>query len=239
MLCQLLAATGMAGNPHSYFREEDIEDWADEWGVPRDGLPGSSLPSRDFLDAALAAARGDTSVFGLRLMQESLSGLLTYLRSLAPEIGTDRACLETAFGPLVLIHLHREDTVDQAISLLRAEQTGLWHKGADGSEIERLTPVAAPGYNFDRLHAHVTHLDAYKAAWLKWFVAQSVTPLSVSYDALCADPVAVLATICDALGTAPIPSDRVKVSTAKLSDRTNAERKARYAKDLQTISDAP
>ena len=172
-------------------------------------------------------------------MQESLSGLVAYLRSLSPEQANDRTCLEMAFGPLLFIHLLRDDTVDQAISLLRAEQTGLWHKGADGSEIVRLTPVEAPGYNFDRLYAHVTHLDAYKAAWPKWFVAQSVTPLSVSYDALCADPVAVLAAICDALGTAPISSDRVKVPTAKLRDRTNAEWKARYAKDLQTISDAP
>ena len=239
MLCQMLAATGTAGNPHSYFRNEHIKDWAEDWGVSPEGLPGSSLPSRDFLDASLAEARGETSVFGLRLMQESLSGLLTYLRSLSPEQTTDRTCLETAFGPLVFIHLHREGTVDQAISLLRAEQTGLWHKGADGSEIERLNPVEAPGYDFDRLHAHVANLDSDKAAWSTWFRAEGITPLSVSYDALCADPAGVLVTICEALGTAPIARSKIKVPTAKLRDSTNADWKARYAKDLRKVSDAP
>ena len=172
-------------------------------------------------------------------MQENLSGLVAYLRSLSRDQATERTCLESAFGPLVFIHLHRDDTVDQAISLLRAEQTGLWHKGADGSEIERLNPVETPGYSFDRLHAHVANLNSDKAAWSMWFRAEGITPLIVSYDALSADPAGVLVTICEALGTAPIARSKIEIPTAKLSDSTNAEWKARYAKDLRKISDAP
>ena len=33
---------------------------------------------------------------------------------------------------------YREDKVGQAISRLKAEQTGLWHKFSDGTERERL-----------------------------------------------------------------------------------------------------
>lgn len=37
---------------------------------------------------------------------------------------TDLDVLTAAFGPLRLVHLHREDAIEQAVSWARAEQTG-------------------------------------------------------------------------------------------------------------------
>jgi hypothetical protein len=45
LLCEMLAATGVAGRPNSYFRQEDVEAWADAWGVPH--LQGIEDPGFD------------------------------------------------------------------------------------------------------------------------------------------------------------------------------------------------
>ncbi|WP_413785308.1 Stf0 family sulfotransferase [Cognatiyoonia sp. IB215446] len=51
------------------------------------------------------------------------------------EIGLGR--LEADFVPALFTYLHPQGRLDQAISRLRAERTGLWHKRADGTDLER------------------------------------------------------------------------------------------------------
>ena len=97
MLCQMLAASGVAGCPHSFFRKEDLADWAKDWGVPLDALPGSKAPSSDFLTAVLSEGKGNTPIFGLRLMRTNLPDLLSYLQAVSPIQPHDRAYLEHAF----------------------------------------------------------------------------------------------------------------------------------------------
>lgn len=232
MLCHLLSATGNMGDPNSYFRREDLAEWAADWGVSTDGLPGSTRPSSGFLEAVRSAGRGDTSVFGMRLMQESLQELLAYLRALSSAQTSDRACLEAAFGPLIFVHLERDDAVSQAVSLLRAEQSGLWHKARDGAEIERLAPTQPEGYDFDRLHRYVLGLQAQKARWREWFDAESIVPLDITYSTMCDDPVGVLRTLSEALDVMPPRKGDVIVPTAKLRDGTSADWKDRYESDL-------
>ncbi|MEO0372779.1 MAG: Stf0 family sulfotransferase, partial [Pseudomonadota bacterium] len=45
MLCRMLAATDRMGVPDSYFRKEDLVEWATEWGIALDSLPGTYTPS--------------------------------------------------------------------------------------------------------------------------------------------------------------------------------------------------
>lgn len=231
MLCYMLAATGRMGAPNSFFRQEDLRDWAKDWNIPLSGLPGAPEPSSDFLQGALAAGRGDTPVFGMRLMYESLPALLDYLCALSPANGPDKTLLETAFGPLVFIHLHREDTIAQAISLLRAEQSGLWHKAADGTDIERLEPTQAQGYDFDRLQDHVERLTSQKAGWQRWFQDQGLSPILVTYTELTDHPAQILRRICKAARVAAPQSSCIKPVTAKLRDSTSDAWRARYLKE--------
>lgn len=70
--CNLLASTKAAGNPDSFYGRKFMPAWAEEWRLPgRD-----SMSERDFniayLNAAVAAGKGGTGVFGLRLMRENL-----------------------------------------------------------------------------------------------------------------------------------------------------------------------
>ncbi|WP_246682224.1 Stf0 family sulfotransferase [Mesorhizobium sp. B3-2-1] len=47
LLCKLLAATGTTADPHSFYRRQDVSEWAEDWGLPlatRWASLNSSLP---------------------------------------------------------------------------------------------------------------------------------------------------------------------------------------------------
>lgn len=233
LLCGLLAATGQAGDPHSYFRREDIAEWAAHWGLsPQEAPPGTALQdpgfARAYLDAALSAGRAGTGLFGLRLMAETLPELNTILNRLYPGLPHDRARLERAFGRLAFVHLSRGDLLAQAISLVRARQTGLWHRAPDGSDVERLGPPRAPRYDPAAIRSELAQLQQDAARWDIWFADEGITPVTLHYEELAADPAAALARACGALGITPPPAAQIRPHVAPLADRLNHEWAARF-----------
>ena len=234
LLCDLLAWTKRAGDPDSFFRFQIIDWWAEEWGLPRRDTMDRTEFDAAYLAAAIEAGKGGTPVFGLRLMRENLEELSALLDRLFPSLPSDRARLERAFGPLLYIHLTRRDKLAQAVSLVKAQQTGLWHIAPDGTEIERLSPPQEPRYDVDALRRVLAELESYDAAWSGWFEEQGISPLRIDYDSLSADPAAVLAVICGALGIEAPEAGRVTPGVARLSDETSLEWMRRYRLDDET-----
>lgn len=167
-------------------------------------------------------------MFCLRLMFGSLPFTSTILDRLFPGLTTDRARIERAFGPMLYVHLSREDKVAQAVSRLKAEQSGLWHRHADGSERERTQAPQVPIYDAKQLAAFVAESEADNAAWNAWFGAQQVEPLRFIYEAFSARPSEALATILSAFGLDPTPAATVQPRTAKLADQTSLDWAARF-----------
>lgn len=222
LLCGLLGDAG-AGAPDSFFGERFMDDFAADWGLP----PGRDTGwEKRYLDAALRAGRNGTPIFALRLMRENLEFMLGFLSRLFPGGLTGKPLIGEAFGRVLFLHLSRRDKLAQAVSRVKAEQTGLWHIAPDGSEIERTAPPQAPRYDFDRIHAEVTALEAYDAAWNDWFAAESIAPLRITYEELSENPAAPLHRVCSALGL-PLP-EQVRPGVARLSDATSAEWIRRY-----------
>ncbi len=143
LLCTLLQATGVAGNPGSHFHEPSVASWAGDHGV----TPAPDENRRDLLARVFRAAqdtgRGRTGVFGLRLQRGSFDYFAGQLALLHPGPAGDAARMQAAFGPVLFIHLTREDKLAQAVSYVMATQTGLWHRAPDGRELERLSPPRA------------------------------------------------------------------------------------------------
>jgi len=231
LLCKLLESTGTTGAPHSFYRRQDVAEWAEEWKLPGRDTMGELEFNVAYLDAALMAGKGQTDVFGLRLMRENLDELSAILDQVYPGLVSDAARFEKAFGRVLYMHLSREDKLAQAISLVKAEQTGLWHVAPDGTEIERVAPPAEPQYDFRRISGEVAELEAYDAAWNTWFERQDITPLRLGYESLSADPAATLAGICKALGVTPPNMADVKPGVAKLADATSLDWMRRYHLD--------
>ncbi|MCA0047666.1 sulfotransferase [Mesorhizobium sp. B283B1A] len=231
LLCKLLASTGTSGDPHSFYRRQDVTEWAQEWKLPARETMDELEFSVAYLEAAIAAGKGGTDIFGLRLMRENLDELSAILDRIFPGLASDTARFEKAFGHVLYIHLSREDKLAQAVSLVKAQQTGLWHVAPDGTEIERVGVPAQPRYDFRRIKGELAELEAYDAAWNTWFAKQGVTPLRVGYERLSADPAAALLTICEALGVQAPDAEAVRPGVAKLSDETSLDWMRRFHVD--------
>jgi LPS sulfotransferase NodH len=86
----------------------------------------------------------------------------------------------------------RPDHVAQAISMWRALQTRAWRAENDDA--------VEPAYSFTGIDHLVRALDAHDDAWGAWFAEHGITPLSLSYDELAADPAGQLRRTLEFLG---------------------------------------
>jgi LPS sulfotransferase NodH len=173
---------------------------------------------RRYIEAVVKEGRGGTDTFGLRLMRESVDQLSTRLGGLFPGLEDDRARFEAAFGPMLFIHLSRADKVSQAVSRVKAMQTGLWHVAADDTERERTSPGQEAVYDRDCIGRYVEELTAQDQAWNHWFLDNRIEPLRLTYEALAPQPKGALEIILSALGHDPSIAATVEPRTAKMSD---------------------
>ena len=228
LLCQLLADTGVAGVPESYFHRPDPARWARAFRL------ADTAPLPDGLAAAQQAGRGESGIFGLRLQSHSRAFLLDCLRAQFPGHVTDAACLQAAFGATAYIYLNRADKLAQAISYIRAQQSGLWHAATDGTAIERLAPQAPYGYDAAAIRAQRAQFAADDQAWIAWFAQQNIQPYRIGYDALAQDPAGALRGVLGFLGLDLGAADGVCPTVAKLADGESHAWAARFRAESTT-----
>ncbi|MEP5729672.1 MAG: Stf0 family sulfotransferase [Sulfitobacter sp.] len=228
LLCDLLSQTGIAGRPNSFFREKSLEDWCEDWGV--DGP--IDLNNREFSDRYFRAmyqeGLGGTATFGLRLMGPDLRLACDWTRRYFPETKSDLAAFKAMFGEVRFIHLVREDKLAEAVSYIRAEQTGLWHGLPDGTALEEM-PIERPdGYDEQAITERMENLREFDVAWERWFREQGITPLRITYDALSKAPQNVLGDVLSFVGLEPSCAKDIRPGVRKLADATNAVWIKRY-----------
>ena len=183
---------------------------------------------QSYLAAVQQEGSAGTQVFGMRLMWDSLDDLSIRLASFFPGMPSDRARFQSAFGPSVYVHLSREDKISQAVSRLKAEQSGLWHVAADGTERERLKPGQPPVFDTQCLSDHVAESEDHEAAWASWFTRQNIQPVKITYEALSSEPQITLATVLSALGLDSTIAETVEPRTAKMADSESREWATRF-----------
>ncbi|MEP3279923.1 MAG: Stf0 family sulfotransferase [Stappiaceae bacterium] len=221
LLCRLLSETKVAGNPNSYFHVPSVSAWMRALNVTDQQTASEKENLETVIEAARLAGRGGTDIFGLRLMRKSFDFLMEKLALLHPGLPSDAARFEAAFGRTGYIHLTRSDKVAQAVSLVMATQTGLWHKASDGTELERTAPPQEPTYNADEIAGHVAELKSYDGDWEQWFEQQRIDPIRVSYEELSANPGDTLRQILMRLGLDPEMAKGISPGVAKLADETS------------------
>jgi LPS sulfotransferase NodH len=217
LLCSLLASTGVAGRPESYFRQGDEAAWASRFGVAVAG--DGSFDYREFVAAAVRAGTSRNGVFAARIMWGTLDVVVERLSRTAPS-QRDLDVLIDAFGPLAVVHLRRLDVVGQAVSWARAEQTGYWQQGDTASTDARL--------DLDQIDRLVRTVEDHNAAWARWFAEQGVRPHVVTSEALVARPRRTVEGILEFLDLEP-PSDWRPVSPhVRQADDINVDWARRY-----------
>jgi LPS sulfotransferase NodH len=232
LLTDLLTDTGAAGRPDSFFRRQSMRDyWARYFKLPAAHWGAKHEFDRSYLSAVLDYGTSGTSVFGMRLMWESVDDLLTRLDFYYPDLPSNHARLSAAFGEARYLHLSRQDKIAQAVSRLRAEQSGLWHRHADGSERERLNPDRAPVYDAAALSEIAARMVQQDAAWTSWFAQAGIEPVRLTYEALAADPRTVLAGVLTSLGLDPAIAEHVNPRTAKLAEEESQKWISRFRRE--------
>ena len=220
LLCNMLRQTGVAGAPDSFFREKSFDDWCAAWDVPRPLDVNDPVACRTYVQKLIEAGRGKGGLFGMRIMGPDINMLRHILTKLYSAI-SDHDLIEAAFGPTRYIHLSRLDKVAEAVSYLRAEQTGLWHGDPAGNDIERIAPSETDGYDAARIAARVQMLGGYDAAWRTWFQREGITPLFLTYEGLSDDPLGTLRKVLTFLDQDPHVVQHVTPGTRKLADDTS------------------
>lgn len=218
LLCGLLDSTGAAGHPESYFRQQDEREWAARWGVAN---PSSGTFSyADYFQAAVAAGSTANGVFAARIMWGTMDEVVSNLAPVYPDqAGSDADLLSAAFGRTRFVYLRRGDVVAQAVSLLRAEQTGVWFETAH----DRQEPQAESRFDFGQVRERVRLIEDHSAAWEKWFASAGIRPFRVQYEELDAEPVRVASRVLGFLGL-NVPAVReITVRHKRLADELNAQ----------------
>ena len=225
LFCQYLASTGVAGVPASYFRKENLHEYAELWKILR---PDGSYDFADYLEATRKVGSTRNGVLALRIMWSSLKEVMAYLARLYPDLADNEVTLlERAFGRLKFIYLRREDVVAQAISLYRASQTGYWHID------EGQAPEQPPAFDFDAINSLVDELHRDNLDWQSWFGRVSIRPMPVIYEDFAADPTTIVSEVLRFLET-ELPADtELKASNQRLADETTTLWLKRYGEELE------
>lgn len=199
LLCALLRASGVAGWPETWFRQQDMAASRAEWGIGPDWAA--------YLAAALQAGRGHSGVVGLRMMWQTFT-----------EVGPQ---VVAAMQAPRFIWLRRGDLVAQAVSRHRAEVSGNWQLGFEEAE----HPVE-PVYGFDRIAHWLAEAQADDRAWADWFPAEGIAPLQLRYEDLAADPVAAAQSVLNWLGL--VAERPLVVSNRRMADRASTDWATRF-----------
>lgn len=230
LLCGMLFNVG-CGRADSYFGRRWMADFARDLGVAFDGDIDEPDFNRRYLEAVLAKGRAGSDIFGLRVMFDTIGDLASRLDRLFPGFDKLPQRFEHAFGRPLHIHLSRRDKVSQAVSFHKAMKTGLWHRAADGSELERWAPHQDAAYDADAIGALVAEFTAQDASWKSWFATHGIEPLTLEYEEFSANPRLGLRAVLAALGRDAGHADDSAVPTARLADEESARWVARYRED--------
>jgi len=203
LLCRGLAATGELATPLEYLNPALRAIFAERWSC------GPELDA--YLDALHARRTAPNGVFGLKAHWAQLERT-------ADEAGaTPAELLERVAPGARRVRSTRADRVAQAVSLWRAERTGVWSL-ADGAAF-----VEHAEYDFDGIAACLAELERAAHAWDELLSGAVV----VEYEQLARDYAGTVEQIARHLGarevTVPPPTTR------RLADRRSVELAKRFA----------
>jgi LPS sulfotransferase NodH len=209
LLCDLLQATGVSGNPMEYAVQENEQIWRHTHGF------GDHRSY--FIHYAHRLGVTGNGVFSAKLMFRQMAGFVADLkRYKSIDAGGMIETIDLAFGMPRYVQVLRKDKERQAISLVRAEQTGAW---------------ASPETTAGRLEYNPAHLDATLALLMRledsW--NEALTPIDPSrrmtlyYEIIVQDMPGTVSSLLNWLGIAETPRPFRAPSMERQSDAVTEE----------------
>lgn len=218
LLCDCLLQTGRAGRPAEYGTEQDEATWRTVYGCASHAAYLARLPE------LLATPNG---VRGLKAMPWQFEALVADAGR-HTGLGRDPARTLRAFlGDFVVIRLHREDRIRQAVSWVRAQRTARWFRLAGSA------PVAGGEGDYCRadIERALALVDDMERSWAASLRTLPVEVLRLSYEELDRDLLAALGGVAAFLHLAG-PLGEIRPRLRRLSDGVSDEWTRRARVDL-------
>jgi LPS sulfotransferase NodH len=234
LLSYALEDTGLVGRPREYFGARNEIGYVEEWGLPR----WYSL--RSYLRKLVAESMTPNGAWGAHIHQFDFTDLIGRAREEFGETLSDRELFDACFPNPRCIFIRRADRVRQAISWLRAGDSGQWLRLPGEPVSDRMTRL---DINFDEVDHWIQDFSEQESKWREFFARNNLSPHEVTYEDLVGDYQATVLGVLDYLGLKPradlqLPPPRLQKQSDDLTERAVAaymNRTARHA-DNQTES---
>ena len=228
LLCRALGGTGLVGWPDEYFEIPIVSRFRAQWGLPRLTLRGRAGAVRRrleghpawwvsprYTDASMVEYRD--RLFQAVTTQEGR--FATKVHILNHELFRGGPWDPMTWGvPVQWIHIRRRDAVAQAVSHVRAHQTGAWN-----SDVADARP---PAYDRARLDTVIRRIHRASEVWRTMVAEEQLDPIEVEYEELASNYDAEVRRVVAALGLPDVPVPPPPLQ--RQADELNAEWAARY-----------
>jgi LPS sulfotransferase NodH len=162
LLSHMLAGTMLAGVPHEYLRNDLMARLKGSWRVEIETFD-------DYLRELTLRKTSPNGVFGLKALWNQ------YRLTIGDRDPT------ALFPNPSFVHLRREDRVRQAVSWIKARQSGRWISVIDQE-------VAPPEFDRAQIESIVRRIERGEAGWDRVFDHFGITPYRLTYEELAAAP---------------------------------------------------
>jgi trehalose 2-sulfotransferase len=182
LLAETLIATGVAGRPEEYLICDQHGRLQNQVGPMAETYGRRSL--EEFPELVITLGSSPNGTFGLIVMWPYLQDIVANFQTLPRYSGLD-ACelFERIFSNPKYIWLTRRDKIRQAISWVKAKQTGVWIRRKDAPDERPLQPK----FDFFCINHHYRQAVAADAAWESYFQTHNIESLEVVYEDLVED----------------------------------------------------
>ena len=212
LLCSRIAEYGQLGFPMEFLNESYIAEF--------DRLfPNLNLQDFEgFVQSRFASSR--SGVFGLKTDW-------WHFRE-ARELGL----FESFFSPLdLLVHLTREDFVDQAVSLALAVNTGVWHLRDAFTNAE--SAHATQAYDQREIKRHIRNILNQEYHWRQFYKGLETPVIETTYEQLVRDMDDTIGQIAAAFDLRLPPKRNVPPATERTRTRVAAEWADRFREECE------
>ena len=177
LLADLLSATGLAGEPQEFFRQDFVRTFSHNLGLDTREI------TAEYLNGIFASASVETDVFSVKLQPYDFTRLLSALEAMPGEArGAD---LVASWLPNPrYVHLTRRNSARQAISWYRVLVSNVWW-GFSGESTDVVRPSYPDFLQVRWLENLIAHNEL---EWAQYFAEYGIAAHNVVYEDMVEDP---------------------------------------------------
>ncbi|GEM_PF-2447979 len=179
----------------------------------------------EFIKEIFDSSVTSSGVAGFKVHRRQIEHLVGILNNTNRYRGLSAWNIKSYFpSSLKYIYLVRKDRVSQAVSYVRATQTGIWEiRKGEGKKIS-----GALYFDFERIFDAIIQFQKWEKGWEEFFRKNNIIPLKIEYEELIKDHRGTLVRILEYLGVSVPEPLVVEVGLEQQSDLLSEEWARRY-----------